>query len=226
MVLLPPALAFVAALLLATAMPPLLRAITRRSRRAPLALRLSLLSLSRDTGSAGRDDDAAGVQHRRDRLRDVLVRDAARRHRRRGCLPVRAGLAGPGAGTGLSIAPSVVPVDRYARLGPDVTAVPVFTRPVPRTGRGGRYRRDRPAVLPTLPGWRSDFSATPVTELATRLERRNPPVAGRSRAIVCPPESRMLDVRFRYTGDPSGSMRSSGPTGRAVRMPLGTWSTG
>src|SRR6185295_18946929 len=49
-VLLPPALAFVAALLLATAMPPLLRAITRRSRRAPLALRLSLLSLSRDPG--------------------------------------------------------------------------------------------------------------------------------------------------------------------------------
>ena len=49
-VLLPPALAFVAALLLATTMPPLLRAISRRSRRAPLALRLSLLSLSRDPG--------------------------------------------------------------------------------------------------------------------------------------------------------------------------------
>ena len=80
-VLLPPALAFVAALLLATAMPPLLRAITRRTRRAPLALAAVAAVAVARPGTAGCDPDAAGVQHRGDRLRDVLVGHAPCRDR-------------------------------------------------------------------------------------------------------------------------------------------------
>ena len=49
-VLLPPALAFLAALVVTAALPPFLRLLSRRSARAPLPVRLSLLSISREPG--------------------------------------------------------------------------------------------------------------------------------------------------------------------------------
>ena len=104
-------------------------------------------------------------------------------------------------GTGLSIAPSVVPVDRYA-LGPDVTAVPVFregstTQPGSRVDIVGID----PEVLPALPGWRADFSATPVTELADRLRVDKPAGGWAVGGHRLPDGAPELDLRFRYTGE-------------------------
>lgn len=223
-VLLPPALAFVAALLLATAMPPLLRAITRRSRRAPLALRLSLLSLSRDPGRP-----AATMTLLAFSIGAIVFATCWSATLRGGIDDAAAYRSGldlrvTELGTGLSIAPSVVPVDRYAKLGPGVTAIPVFHE-ASTSGPGGRVDivGIDPAVLPTLPGWRSDFSATPVQELATRLHVDEPAGGWDVTGHRLPAGEPELDLRFRYTGEP---LRLDAviwtDEGDTVRIPLGT----
>ena len=223
-VLLPPALAFVAALLLATAMPPLLRAITRRSRRAPLALRLSLLSLSRDPGRP-----AATMTLLAFSIGAIVFATCWSATLRGGIDDAAAYRSGldlrvTELGTGLSIAPSVVPVDRYAKLGPGVTAIPVFHE-ASTSGPGGRVDivGIDPAVLPTLPGWRSDFSATPVQELATRLHVDEPAGGWDVTGHRLPAGKPELDLRFHYTGEP---LRLDAviwtDEGDTVRIPLGT----
>ena len=226
--LLPPALAFVAALLLATALPPLLRAIARRSRRGPLALRLSLLSLSRDPARP-----AATLTLLAFSIGAIVFATCWSATLRAGIYDAAAYRSGldlrvTELGTGLSIAPSVVPLDRYARLGPDVTAVPVF-REGSTSEPGGRVDivGIDPAVLPTLLGWRADFSSTPVQELAARLRVDEPAggwqVAGH-RLPVGKPD---LDLRFRYSGEP---LRLDAviwtDDGDSVRIPLGTITDG
>jgi hypothetical protein len=223
-VLLPPALAFIAALLLATAMPPLLRAISRRSRRAPLALRLSLLSLSRDPGRP-----AATVTLLAFSIGAIVFATCWSATLRAGIDDAAAYRSGldlrvTELGTGLSIAPSVVPVDRYAALGPDVTAVAVFregstTQPGSRVDIVGID----PAVLPTLPGWRADFSATPVTELADRLRVEPPPGGWAVTGHRLADGAADLDLRFQYTGE---ALRLDAVVwtkdGDSTRIPLGT----
>ena len=223
-VLLPPALAFVAALLLATAMPPLLRAITRRSRRAPLALRLSLLSLSRDPGRP-----AATMTLLAFSIGAIVFATCWSATLRGGIDDAAAYRSGldlrvTELGTGLSIAPSVVPVDRYAKLGPAVTAVPVFHE-ASTSGPGGRVDivGIDPAVLPTLPGWRSDFSATPVQELATRLHVDEPAGGWDVTGHRLPAGKPKLDLRFHYRRGAFASMWSTWTDeGDTVRIPLGT----
>lgn len=223
-VLLPPALAFVAALLLATAMPPLLRAITRRSTRAPLALRLSLLSLSRDPGRP-----AATLTLLAFSLGAIVFATCWSATLRGGIDDAAAYRSGldlrvTELGTGLSIAPSVVPVDRYGALGPDVTAVPVF-REGSTTQPGSRVDilGIDPTVLPTLPGWRADFSPTPVTELADRLEVDAPPGGWAVSGHRLPEGVPDLDLRFRFKGE---SLRLDAIVwtrdGDSTRIPLGT----
>jgi hypothetical protein len=227
-VLLPPALAFVAALLLATAMPPLLRTIARRSTRAPLPLRLSLLSLSRDPGRP-----AATLTLLAFSLGAIVFATCWSATLRGGIDDAAAYRSGldlrvTELGTGLSIAPSVVPVDRYAALGADVTAVPVFregstTQPGSRVDILGMD----PSALPTLPGWRADFSPTPVTELAARLEVDEPPGGWAVTGHRLPEGSPELDLRFRYTGE---SLRLDAivwtKDGDSTRIPLGTMRDG
>lgn len=223
-VLLPPALAFVAALLLATAMPPLLRAIARRSTKAPLPLRLSLLSLSRDPGRP-----AATLTLLAFSLGAIVFATCWSATLRGGIDDAAAYRSGldlrvTELGTGLSIAPSVVPVDRYAALGPDVTAVPVL-REGSTTQPGSRVDilGIDPAVLPTLPGWRADFSPTPVTELANRLKVDEPPGGWAVTGHRLPEGSTELDLRFRYRGE---SLRLDAivwtEDGDSTRIPLGT----
>jgi hypothetical protein len=131
-------------------------------------------------------------------------------------------------GTGLSIAPSVVPVHRYAALGDDVRAVPVF-RESSTSQPGGRVDilGIDPAVLPTLPGWRADFSTTPVLELADRL-RLDPPAGGwQVSGHALPPTAKRLDLRLRYEGEP---LRMDAIVwtrdGDSTRIPLGTMRAG
>jgi hypothetical protein len=119
-VLLPPALAFVAALHCwrrrcrhCSARSPV------GSRRAPLALRLSLLSLSRDPGRP-RAATLTLLAFSIGAIVFATCWSATLRGRYRRCgLPTARGwtCVSPSSATGLSIAPSVVPVDRYAKLG-------------------------------------------------------------------------------------------------------------
>ena len=166
------------------------------------------------SGSAGRDDDAAGVQHRRDRLRDVLVRDAARRYRRRGCLPVRAGLAGHRA-RDRSVHRPVGRAGRPVRQARPRLSPPSrsSTRPVPPDRAGGSISSGSipPSCRPSQAGVptsrRLPCRSSPRASTST-----NPPVAGMSRATGCPPESRSSICGSTTPASPSASMPSSGPT--------------
>ena len=223
-VLLPPALAFLAALVLTTAMPPVLRALGRRATRAPLPLRLSLLSIAREPGRP-----AATMTLLAFSLGAIVFAMGWSASLRQGIDDAAAYRSGldlrvSELGTALSISKSVVPTSRYARLGPDVTAVPVYRdTSTTQPGAAVDLLAIDPSVLPTLPGWRSDFSSTPVTELAKRLELPEPAGGWAVAGHRLPADDPMLDVRFRYDGDPvrlDAIVRTDG--GDAVVLPLGT----
>ena len=210
-VLLPPALAFVAALLLATSMPPLLRAISRRSTRAPLPVRLSLLSLSRDPGRP-----AATVVLLAFSLGAIVFATCWSATLRAGIGDAAAYRSGldlrvTELGTSLSIAPSVVPVERYAALGSDVTAVPVFregstTQPGSRVdilGIDPRCSRASPAGAAISRPCRWKSWPTGCTSIRH-------PAAGRCLAILCRQARRSSTCGSATKANPCGSMRSSG----------------
>jgi FtsX-like permease family protein len=223
-VLLPPALAFVAALVLATAMPPVLRALSRRLTRAPLPARLSLLSISREPGRP-----AATLTLLAFSLGAIVFATGWAASLGRGIEDAAAYRSGADLrvielGTGLSISRSVVPIDRYRALGDDVTAVPVY-RDATTSQPGGRVEilALDPLALPTLPGWRSDFSPTPVGELADRLHVDAPRGGWHVAGHRLPADEPRLVVRFRYAGD---STRLDAVVvsddGDSTRIPLGT----
>ena len=184
-------------------LPPVLRALARRSRRAPLPVRLSLLSISREPArpaatltllafSLGAIVFAAGWSAS---LRQGIEDAAAYRSG----LDLRV----TELGTGLSISGSVVPVDRYAALGDDLTLVPVY-RDTPSHDPGGAVAVIGlpPEALPTLPGWRSDFSSTPTAELAAALQVPEPPGGWHLEGHRLDPASPTLDLDLEYTGRP------------------------
>jgi hypothetical protein len=202
-VLLPPALAFLLALAFVAVLPPILRAIARRSRRAPLPVRLSLLSISREPSrpaatltllafSLGAIVFAAGWSAS---LRQGIEDAAAYRSG----LDLRVGELG----TGLSISQSVVPVERYATLGDDLTLVPVY-RDLLSHDPGGAVTvlGLPPDVLPTLPGWRSDFSSTPAADLAAALDVPAPAGGWRLAGHALDPAATTLDLEVTYAGRP------------------------
>lgn len=223
-VLLPPALTFVVALVLTTAMPPILRAIVRRLRGAPLPVRLSLLSISREPHRP-----AATVTLLAFSLGAIVFATAWSASLRQGIDDAAAYRSGldlrvSELGTGLSISRSVVPVDRYATLGDDIRAVPVY-RDSSTTQPGGRVDilGIDPAELRGLPGWRPDFSATPVDQLADRLAVTPPSGGWQVGGHRLPPGQPDLTLHFRYTGEPlrlSAVVWTDG--GDATTIELGT----
>jgi hypothetical protein len=223
-VLLPPALAFLAAMVLTTAMPPILRAVSRRAGRTPLPLRLSLLSIAREPGRP-----AATMTLLAFSLGAIVFAIGWSASLRQGIEDAAAYRTGldlrvSELGTALSISKSVVPVSRYERLGADVRAIPVYRdASTTQPGAAVDLLGIDPAALPTLPGWRADFSATPVTELAQRLEVPAPPGGWHVGGHRLPAGETQLVVRFKYEGDPvrlDAVVRTDG--GDAVILPLGT----
>lgn len=227
-VLLPPALAFIAALLLAAALPAVLRATSRHSGNAPLPVRLSLLSIAREPGRP-----AATLTLLAFSLGAMVFATAWSATLRRGNEDAAAYRSGldlrvSELGTALSIARSVVPVSRYGKLGDDITAVPVY-RETSTTEPGGRLDvlAIEPTILPRLPGWRDDFASTPVTELAQRLAVAPPPGGWRVTGHRLPVGQRLLEVRVRYEGAPmrlDAVVRTDG--GDMTNIPLGTITEG
>jgi hypothetical protein len=202
-VLLPPVLAFLVALGFVAVLPPILRALARRAGRAPLPVRLSLLSVSREPArpaatltllafSLGAIVFAAGWSAS---LRQGIEDAAA----------YRAGLDLRVAelGTGLSISGSVVPLDRYAGLGDDLRLVPVYRDSAANQPEGRvEIVGLPPDALPSLRGWRSDFSPTPVAALAQALDVPQPPGGWMIAGHRLEPSATRLELRFRYAGRP------------------------
>jgi hypothetical protein len=169
-VLLPPALAFVVAAAFLLLLPPLFRWLARRLAGVPLPLRLSLLSVARDPErpsatlallafSLGTIVFAAGYAAS---LRQGIADQAA--------FQAAMDLRVQEQPTRLSFSPSVVPVDRYASLPPDVERYPVV-RAFGELPIGGRV--ELLGVPPEAParmlGWRSDFSRLTADEVGRRI---------------------------------------------------------
>jgi hypothetical protein len=200
-VLLPPAATFLLAFVLATSMPPLLRWASRRLRGGPLQVRLSLLSLAREPGRP-----AAAVTLLAFSLGAIVFAMGWSASLSRGIADGAAYRTGldlrvQEIGTGLSISRSVVPVDRYASLGGDVVSVPVYRDASPaQPGGPVEIVGLPPAAIPTLPGWRPDFSATSADELAARLAVAEPPGGWRTGGYRIPPGD-TLTLPLQYVGE-------------------------
>ena len=222
-ILLPPAIAFLAASILAAALPPFLRALTRRLGAAPLPVRLSLVSLAREPGRP-----AATVTLLAFSLGAIVFATAWSASLRQGIDDAAAYRSGldlrvSELGTGLSISRSVVPVDRYRSLGPDVNTVPVV-RETTATQPGGATEilAIAPESLASLPGWRDDFSDVPVSDLAERLRVAPPDGGWQVGGHRLPADDDRLIVRYRYEGEPlrlDAIVRTDG--GDSATVPLG-----
>jgi hypothetical protein len=202
-VLLPPVLAFLLALAFVAVLPPVLRALARRTRRAPLPIRLSLLSISREPArpaatltllafSLGAIVFAAGWSAS---LRQGIEDAAAYRSG----LDLRVSELG----TGLSISESVVPVERYAALGDDLHLVPAYRGTVTNQAGGTLDILGLPPEeLPALPGWRDDFSSTPMADMAAAMAMETPPGGWTTAGHRLDASDPNLELRFRYEGRP------------------------
>ncbi len=203
LVLLPAFLAFLVALALAASARPLARAVARRSAGRPLAIRLALLSIAREPSrpaatmtllafSVGAIVFASGWTS----SLDQGIRDGA---------AYRAGLdlRVTELGTGASISGSVVPIDRYASLGADIEAVPVYRDAAIGDVQGRtEILAIPPSALSSLPGWRADFSDTTLPDLAARLEMEPPAGGWAVRGHRLADDATELDLRFTWEGHP------------------------
>ncbi len=202
-VLLPPATAFLVAMAFLLILPRMLQWLSQRFSAGPLPLRLSLISVARDpvrsaatltllAMSLGAIVFAVGWSAS---LRQGIDDGAAYR--------TGLDLRVTELGTGLSLSPSVVPVDRYAALGDDVVAEPVL-REATATQPGGPVEilAIRPGALAGLPSWRADFSAVPKEELASRLELPEPPGGWHMSGHRLPDGEPRLTLHVDYEGDP------------------------
>ncbi len=227
-VVVPPAIAFLVALGFLTILPRLLRALARRSGRAPLEVRLSILSVSRDP-----DRPAATVTLLAFSLGAIVFATGWSASLRQGIEDQAAYRSGlelrvTELGTALSISQSVVPVERYASLGGDVTAVPVFrgTAEIAPGGQATVLGLD-PSILAALPGWRADFADLSIEDLAARLALPSPPGGWHQAGHRLPAGESEIRLGFRYSGErfKLGAVVATDGGDHAV-IPLGTISDG
>ncbi len=170
LILLPAALAFGIVGLCLAIVPVGLRALARRSTPLRLSLRLAILSLAREPARPAATLTLLGLSLGAlvfavaygDTVRRGIVDQAA--------FETGADLRVAEAGTGLILAGTVVPVDRYADLGPGTDAWPVLRRTA-SVSPGGDVTLIGvdPTAIPRMAGWRSDFADRTPSQLADAL---------------------------------------------------------
>ena len=198
--LLPATIGLTIAALALLVVPRLLQRLAAAGRRFALPVRLALLSVARDPARP-----AATLTLLAFGLGGLVfaVADAATLQ---GGISDRAAFTTGGdlrvseAGTDLTLTATVVPVARYANLGPGVEAWPVAhaeavaagSTPVTMLGLP-------PASLPLLRGWRADASSTDISSLARAIEVEGTfDVPGHQ----LPADLTTLRVPLTHSGDP------------------------
>ena len=170
LVLLPAAVAFGIAGLFLVAVPIGFRLLARRAGRLRLPIRLALLSLARESARPAATLTLLALSLGAlvfalaygDTIRTGIVDQSA--------FESGAELRVTEAGTGLTLSGTVVPVDRYATLGPGVLAWPVLHRAASVAGIGDVTLLGLdPASIGQLAGWRADFSTLSAAEIGRRL---------------------------------------------------------
>ncbi len=200
--LLPGLAAFVAAVLCARGLPPLLRLAGRATRRAGAPVRLAVLSLARHPGRSAlavaflvvSSGLAAFAATYRATLSGNQADEAA--------FAVPADFVVAEDFSKLSYPLEVASLARYRALAPGVAALPVLRLPadVEGTGQGiAPTVLGLPAAeLPKLRGWRSDFSSESAASLAARI-RPARPVALRGARL--PASARELSLEASVRGN-------------------------
>ena len=205
LLLLPALAAFVAAVVCARAVVPVLRALERTTRRAAPPLRLASLSLARHPGYA-----AIAVAFLAVSLGLALFAES-----------YRSTLAqGQEDQASYSVAADIVVREDLTQLVKPLEAAPlagfrgltrgVRARPVLRLfGAATRLEASKgvtalglpPRTLVSVSGWRNDFSSLPRSELARRLAPDSP---ARLRGIELPPDAKELRLPVAVRGQPVG----------------------
>ena len=227
-VLLPPVIAFLLALAFLLVLPPVLRVLSGRMRRGPLPLRLSLVSVAREPIRSAATLTLLALSM--GAIVFAMGWSASLTQGIHDAAAYRTGsdLRVTELGTGLSISPSVVPVQRYATLGADVTVHPILRDSSP-TQPGGAVEivGIRPDTLRDLDSWRSDFSSVPRAELASRLQLAEPAGGWRMSGHRLPAGEPRLTLGFTYEGDPlklDAIVVTDG--GDAASIPMGVMTDG
>jgi hypothetical protein len=220
---LPAAAAFLLALGLLAIVPPVLRLAAHRIRRVPLSARLALLSTARtpDQHGAAAVLLALGVAALAFSASYVATLDRSIEEGAAWATGMDGRIVeGP---TTLTATPTVLPLDRYASLGPGVVTTPVMR--FSAEGGGGRVALlGLPAgALPELRAWRTDMASAAPADLATAIALPGDwSMAGQP----LPPGERDLTLRFEHDGD---RMRLAAfvatPGGQVVRVALGSVSS-
>jgi hypothetical protein len=227
-VLLPPAIAFLLALTFLLVLPRAMRILSGRLRRGPLPVRLSLVSVARDPVRSAATLTLLALS-----MGAIVFAMGWSASLRRGIddgAAYRTGLdlRVTELGTGLSLSPSVVPVDRYTALGEDLTIEPVLRDSSPsQPGGPVEIVGIRPDALRELDSWRADFSALPRAELATRLELPEPGGGWRMSGHQLAADEGRLVLDLSYDGDPlklDAIVVTDG--GDAASIPLGVVTEG
>ena len=170
LVLLPAVLAFGIAGVFLVAVPATFRALARRSARLRLPIRLALLSLAREPARPAATLTLLALS-----LGALVFAIAYGDTIRRGiadqsAFETGADLRVAEAGTGLILSGTVVPIDRYAALGPGVESWPVLRRSASvQPGGEATVIGLAPQALRELSGWRADFSDLTPSQLADRI---------------------------------------------------------
>ena len=222
LVLLPGLVTFIAAVVCARLLRPVLLLLERASRNRSVSLRLAALSLARHPGHAAVAAAfllvSVGLAVFAESYRTTLARGQEE----------QAAFAVPLDFTLREDLTRLIPVreaatsDQLAALGKDVQVEPVLRLSANSGGAGGRtgitvLGLDSNAI-PTLNGWRDDFSTLPLRTLAERIK---PAGDAAMRGPMIPTDATVLELPAR--GDPVVLMASvQTPTGDFTQLELGT----
>ena len=178
LILLPALIAFVAAVVAVRTLVPLLRLAGRLGRQGSVALRLASLSLARNPGHAAIAATFLVVSLGMALFAQTYRSTLARGQTEQAAFAVPADVVLREDLSQLVSVPQVAPLSAYRKLGRGIEPVPVLRA----EGDAGRLETSEGVTLlgipagdlPRIDGWRSDFSATPLQELARRIEPEQP----------------------------------------------------
>lgn len=226
LLLLPALLAFAAAVAVARALRPALRAVERAVPERMVPLRLAALSLARSPGAAGIGAAflavSAGLALFAASYRATLLRG----ERDQAAFAVPADYVLREDLQRLITVPDAVSPDDLRRLGAGARA-----RPVARLAGGSQAAAAtgvtvlglEPSALPELDGWRSDFAARAPADLASRIDW---PGVATLRGPVLPPRAGRIGLTVRASGVVRVSVAIQTRRGGSVYVDLGATEPG
>lgn len=183
-------------------LPLVFRMLERWARRGPIPVRLALLSAARSPSETAMAVTFLALSLATGVFALGYRASLVRGEHDQAAYRTAADLAVTEAPRTLVAAPDVLPLARYARL-PNVRVLPIMREQAQTLGGAGGPDATLDLVgvpagaLSTLPGWRTDFSPTPVAQLAARLDAAHGLMLS---GAPLPPQTRSIGLRASVRG--------------------------